>query len=68
MKKKPQKIMVEKVEYKCINCNYATRNKKDYKRHLQTKKHLRLGEWIKKTPIVEFKCLYCKKNTKLRAD
>ena len=43
MKSKPQRNNgKKKVEYKCINCNYITRNKKDYKRHLKTKKHLRL--------------------------
>ena len=67
-KKTPKNYGKKKVEYKCINCNYITRNKKDYKRHLQTKKHLRLGEnGLKKTPIVEFKCLYCKKKYKTKS-
>lgn len=66
-KKTPKKYGKKKVEYKCLKCNYITRNKKDYKRHLQTKKHLRLGDnGLKKTPNVDFVCLYCKKKYKTK--
>jgi uncharacterized C2H2 Zn-finger protein len=29
----------EEYKYECINCNFKTRDKKDYNRHLKTKKH-----------------------------
>ena len=28
------------IKYECINCNYVTVNKKDYNKHLTTRKHL----------------------------
>ena len=64
--KKPQRNNCKKkVEYKCIKCNYITRNKKDFVRHLQTKKHLRkLGKSIEKQQNVEFMCKICKKKYK----
>lgn len=34
------KIKIDnKVNYKCDKCEYSTRNKKDFTRHLNTKKH-----------------------------
>ena len=52
----------KKVEYKCIKCNYITRNKKDYNRHLKTKKHLRKRDKsIVKQKNVEFICKKCDK-------
>ena len=61
--KNPQrKYGKKKVEYKCIKCNYITRNKKDYKRHLQTKKHLRKRDKSNvKQKTVEFICNKCEK-------
>ena len=61
--KKPQRNNgKKKVEYKCINCNYITRNKKDYNRHLKTKKHLRKrGKIVEKQKNVEFVCKKCNK-------
>jgi uncharacterized C2H2 Zn-finger protein len=61
--KKPQRNNgKKKVEYKCIKCNYITRNKKDYNRHLKTKKHLRKRDKsIGKQKNVEFICNKCNK-------
>ena len=61
--KKPQRNNgKKKVEYKCIKCNYITRNKKDYNRHLKTKKHLRKrGKIGEKQKNVEFVCKKCNK-------
>jgi hypothetical protein len=51
-----------KVEYKCEKCNYVTHIKRDYKRHLKTKKHLRGGA---KIPIpTVFTCEICNKDYK----
>tara|TARA_Y100000992_G_C20902634_1_gene321664 strand:- start:207 stop:548 length:342 start_codon:yes stop_codon:yes gene_type:complete len=54
-----------KVEYKCDNCNYMTHNKKDYKRHLKTKKHLRGGGKIPKPTV--FTCEICNRDYKSNA-
>ena len=46
--------------FKCIACNFVTNNKKDFKRHSDTKKHkLKIGV-IKKTPK-KFSCTSCDK-------
>ena len=40
-KKNPKKNYgKKKVEYYCEKCDFLTSNKKDYNRHLKTKKHL----------------------------
>ena len=36
---KSQKIPKNPNEYICINCNYKTLSKKDYTKHLMTRKH-----------------------------
>ena len=46
--------------FQCIACNFITNNKKDFKRHNDTKKHkLKIGV-IKKTPK-KFRCTLCDK-------
>ena len=46
--------------FQCIACNFVTNNKKDFKRHNDTKKHkLKIGV-IKKTPK-KFRCTKCDK-------
>lgn len=44
--------------YKCISCNYETKNKYDYKRHEESYKHINV---ISKNKAVKntFKCIYC---------
>ena len=51
----------KKVEYYCEKCDFLTSNKKDYTRHLKTKKHNRPKKTPKKEPSVEFVCFICKK-------
>lgn len=53
-----------KVEYKCEKCSYVTHNKKDYKRHLKTKKHLRGGAKIPEPTV--FTCEICNRDYKSR--
>ena len=36
--------MAKRVKYECIHCNYNTRNKADFDKHLLTEKHKRGGE------------------------
>ena len=63
-KKTPKKPRKKKVEYYCEKCDFLTSNKKDYTRHLKTKKHNRPKKTPKKEPSVEFVCVICKKKYK----
>lgn len=54
----------KKVEYYCEKCDFLTSNKKDFNRHLKTKKHNRPKKTPKKAPSVEFVCAVCKKKYK----
>ena len=63
-KKTPKKSRKKKVEYYCEKCDFLTSNKKDYTRHLKTKKHNRPKKTPKKTPSVDFACVVCKKKYK----
>ena len=56
-------------EFSCINCNYTTSNKKDYNKHISTRKHaLNTGlnnverKCPKKSPNDNNICMYCQKN------
>ena len=44
--------------FSCENCNYSTINKKDYKKHLQTKKHLSYEIMMSTNIMIErnYKC------------
>ena len=45
-------------EYICMKCRFATKNLKDFKRHLNTKKHKKNPKLLPKTiKNKEFKCL-----------
>ena len=64
-KKNPKKNYgKKKVEYYCEKCDFLTSNKKDYTRHLKTKKHNRPKKTPKKAPSVDFVCVVCKKKYK----
>jgi hypothetical protein len=64
-KKNPKKTYgKKKVEYYCEKCDFLTSNKKDYTRHLKTKKHNRPKKTPKKAPSVDFVCVVCKKKYK----
>ena len=56
-----EKTPYHKKIYNCENCDFNTTNKKDYKRHLNSKKHNRGG--TKKSPFFENKdiCFRCDK-------
>ena len=55
-KKKHRK---KKVEYYCEKCDFLTSNKKDYNRHLKTKKHLGIKKNPKNIDGVDFECVFC---------
>ena len=42
--RKIKKIEIEEKEYYCFTCEFATNNRKDYKRHLESKKHIKNEE------------------------
>lgn len=66
-KKTPKKHRKKKVEYYCEKCDFLSSNKKDYNRHLKTKKHLWCGKKTPKTAFVEFECVYCDKKYKTKS-
>ena len=45
-----EKAPKNNTNYYCENCNYVSSNKKDYKRHLSTRKHSMLTNAYEKTP------------------
>lgn len=47
--------------YNCIFCHYTSSNKKDYKKHILTRKHQMLIQTNEKSPIVFYDCLCGKK-------
>ena len=64
-KKNPKKNYgKKKVEYFCEKCDFLSSNKKDYTRHLKTKKHNRQKKTPKRRCTVDFECYYCKKKYK----
>ncbi len=58
-KKTPKKGRKKKVEYYCEKCDFLTSNKKDYNRHLKTKKHLGIKKNPKNIDGVDFECVFC---------
>lgn len=57
-------------EYFCVSCNYVTKVKSNYTKHLKTVKHIKKQETLKKNSIIltknsgifqEFSCKYCGK-------
>jgi hypothetical protein len=47
--------------YNCIFCHYTSSNKKDYKKHILTRKHQMLIQTNEKSPFVFYDCLCGKK-------
>ena len=58
-KKTPKKGRKKKVEYYCEKCDFLTSNKKDFNRHLKTKKHMGGVKKTQKKPLVDFECVFC---------
>ena len=64
MKNDNGKTPKTRTKYYCENCDFLTSNKKDYTRHLKTKKHNRPKKTPNSAPSVEFRCVVCKKKYK----
>ena len=58
-KKTPKKGRKKKVEYYCEKCDFLTSNKKDFNRHIKTKKHLGIKKNPKNIDGVDFECVFC---------
>ena len=52
-------------KYNCIDCNYNTSSKKDYAKHLLTRKHLNTTKYNK--PVSNYICDICDKTLDDRA-
>jgi hypothetical protein len=51
----------------CKSCDYTTSDKKDYNKHVLTRKHKKSAKADKKTPNVEFVCQCCGKSYKYKS-
>lgn len=54
--------------FECVDCNYTTKFGSNYKKHLQTRKHIKIQQLFKKNSTIlaekvpsEFLCKYCDK-------
>jgi len=54
-------------KYCCESCDFISSNKKDYSRHLLTRKHKKPQKQPKKTPSVDLVCIFCKKQYKYKS-
>ena len=64
MKEDNKKTPKKPPKYVCETCDFISSNKKDYMRHLSTRKHKKTPFASKKTPNVEYFCNVCKKRYK----
>lgn len=67
MEKNLKNPIKKKVDYYCKKCDFRCSNKKDFKRHKMTAKHISGNHGNKKKPIVEFYCENCGKEYKHRS-
>ncbi len=51
----------------CKSCDYTTSDKKDFNKHVLTRKHKKSAKADKKTLNVEFACQYCGKSYKYKS-
>tara|TARA_B000000475_G_scaffold268299_1_gene260554 strand:- start:141 stop:1202 length:1062 start_codon:yes stop_codon:yes gene_type:complete len=66
-KKTPKKYGKKKVKYYCEKCDFLSSNKKDYTRHLKTKKHLGIKKKPQNSDFVDFECVFCDKHYKSKS-
>ena len=59
MKNGNQKTQKTPIKYHCNYCDFSTSNKKDYNRHLLTRKHKKTQNADKIIKNVEFVCKFC---------
>ena len=62
-----EKTQKTPTKFYCKKCDFLTSNKKDFNRHLLTRKHKKTQKREKKIRNVEFKCNYCDKIYKYKS-
>ena len=67
MEKSQKTPTKKKLDFYCRKCDYRCSNKKDFKKHKMTAKHLRGQHGNKKKPTVEYFCDTCGKGYKHRS-
>ena len=67
MKNGNQKTQKTPLKYHCNYCDFLTSNKKDYNRHLLTRKHKKTPKIGVKIKNVEYKCIFCERTYKYKS-
>ena len=67
MKNDNEKTQKTPTKYYCKKCDFLSSNKKDFTRHLLTRKHRKTPKPKKKQQNVEFKCKFCDKCYKYKS-
>tara|TARA_B100001123_G_scaffold92158_1_gene106101 strand:+ start:2440 stop:3375 length:936 start_codon:yes stop_codon:yes gene_type:complete len=67
MKNDKKKTPKNPKKFYCENCDFLSSNKKDFNRHVLTRKHNFSQKQAKKTPNVDFKCFFCPKKYKYQS-
>ena len=67
MKNGNQKTQKTPIKFYCKKCDFLTSNKKDYNRHLLTRKHKKTPKIGVKIKNVEYKCIFCERTYKYKS-
>ena len=67
MKNDNEKSVKIRKKFYCKSCDYATSDKKDWNKHILTRKHKKSAKTDKIKQTVEFVCKFCKKGYKYRS-
>ena len=67
MKNDNQKSVKIRKKFYCRKCDYTTSDKKDWNKHILTRKHKKSAKADKIKPNVEFKCKFCDKVYKYKS-
>ena len=67
MKNDNEKSVKIRKKFYCKSCDYATSDKKDWNKHILTRKHKKSAKTDKIKQTVEFVCKLCKKGYKYRS-
>ena len=67
MKNDNEKTQKTPTKYYCKKCNFLSSNKKDFNRHILTRKHKKTPNIGVKIKNVEFRCIFCDKCYKYKS-
>jgi hypothetical protein len=67
MKNGNEKTPKTPIKFYCKKCDFLTSNRKDFNRHLLTRKHKKTPKLGVKIKSVEFKCIFCDKCYKYKS-